>query len=742
MRLSAVAAAFLSFLSILASAQEAPSPEPTDQDVEELMALINEVIVSASRWEQILSKAPAKIVVITADEIRNRGYRGIDELFHDIAGVDVTKGRGVEWTTIYMRGMRTENTDRFLLIWDGVIQNDTWKYNVWVSRQYPLTNIDHIEIMYGPSSLLYGANAFAGIINVILKKPSEVNGMAVNVMAGSYNTRLAELNFGKQYGDWRFMANGRWFLSDEMDMSGKYWIDNAGRRRYHDFQLARDGRRDPSHPSGYDARLKVLGGVPHQTFDGKDVPFDGRPYGDTKDWFMQGGIGYKAFELRAFYWYRQEIEDNWYVPLRRMHGPWTPTGSAVYLTHEAQLPRNMFLTSSVRTSHAGLYDDYSYDGAFIRTIDDNTKGPPDNLVVSGLNDSPVEWYSLSNREWRAGQQLNLTGSRYDLKLVLGWEYTATKNYEDYNRRALSSQPFNYTPQHKERNRAAFVNAQLNPHRLFSVAGGLRYDYNYLSGEDGGFGNLITGRAAGIFTPSDKHTVKLIYGQAFQAPSPWHKFARVPRDRELQNPNLKPEKLSSVELVYDFNPSLQWRNSLAVYSTRISDLIAGVNVPFGSTTTQQHQNSGGLKIFGQEFESRYYFDARNSIYANATFSRTEKDNGDRQGDLAPFKANLGADLVLRGRYGLNLRGHYVSGRDTITKVDPKTHGASRVDGYFAADAAFTWMEVAKNLDFRAVVNNLFDTQYYDPGVRTADGRGFNGMIIQEGRRGYLGVSYRF
>ncbi len=726
-RISLSLTLLLLFIGPTGSAQES-------QDDKELMALLNNAIVSASRWEQTESKAPAKIVVITAEEIRKRGYRGIDEIFHDIAGVDISKGRGVEWTTLFMRGIRTDNTDRFLLIWDGIIQNDIWKNNAWISRQYPLLNIERIEVMYGPSSLLYGANAFSGIINIILKKPADVNGTAVRVTTGSYGTRAAEMNYGKQMGDWRVSANGRWFVSDEMNMNNKTWVDNAGRTRYQNWILSRDGARTSS--GDYVSGLKVVNGIPHQSYDGQDVPFDGTVYGDTKDWFLQAGVGYKSLELRAFYWYRDEIEDDWYTPLRRMHGPWVPTGSAIYLTHDTQLPKNMFLHSYVRTASSGL-DDYSRDGGFSRNISNNLSDP-NNLKTTNLG--VMTWYALYNRDSRAGQQLNIAKPNYDV--VVGWEFTAIKSYEDYNIRTLQSKPFQHSPQHRERNRAAYVNAQFNPDPKFSIAGGVRYDYNYLAGEKGGFGDLLTYRAAGIYAPSDKHTLKLIYGQAFQAPSPWQKFATVVGERDLQNPNLSPEKLRSLELVYEFAPTLEWRNSISVYRNRVSDLIVGTAVPFGNGTTLQNNNSGGLKIFGQEVESRYYFNAKNSIYANATFSKTELDNGSRQGDLAPFKFNAGADWMLHDRYAINVRGHYVSARDTINKNSPNIYTAKRVGAYETLDGSFTWMNIAKNLDLNATVNNLFDKQYYDPGVRSGDGRTYNAMIIQEGRRGFIGLNYKF
>lgn len=735
---SVVSFLFLALVGATPLVAQETKPPTEEESFDELVNLLNTPVISASKSEQTTATAPAKIVVITSDDIRLRGYMGIDEIFNDIAGVDVAKGRGVEWETLFMRGIRTENTDRFLLIWDGVIQNDTWKYNVWISRQYPLMNIDRIEVMYGPSSLLYGANAFSGIINVILKKPKDVNGFHVLANGGSYNTGLTEVNYGKERGDWRFMANARYFRSDEMDMSHVTWKDNAGRTRYQDWVLSRDGARDAN--GNYVTGLKVVDGIPHQRFDGKDIPFDGSPYGETRDWMLQGGVGYKGMELRAYYWYRREIEDAWYIPLRRMHGPWTPTGMAIYFTHDTTFGNGLAMKTFVKRISSGLDVDWSYDGAFTRIIDNNLNNP-NNLKSSSLG--TMTWYGLYSQEYRAGQQLNYNKIA-NLDLVGGWEYTKSKNYEDYNTRILTSAPWTYTHQHDERNEAVFANGQWSaPSKVFSVAGGLRFDHNYVHGEKGGFGNLWTKRMAGIWSPADQHRLKLIYGEAFQAPSPWHKFATIAGERDLQNPTLKPEKLKSTELIYEFIPTQKWRNSLSVYKIKVTDIIATKAVPFGSGTTLQNNNVGSLEIRGEELETRYFLDARRSIFANATWSKTEfADTGARQGDLAPFKANAGAEFLLKNRFGVDLRTHFVSARDTINKNSPNIYTAKHVDAAFTADAAFTWLNLVNRLDVKAQLYNIFNEKYYIPGLRSGDGRTYNAMIQQEGFRGYVGVTYRF
>lgn len=749
-------------------------------DMSELLALLNTPVVSASKSEQSIGQAPAKIVAITAEDIRRRGYQDLEEIFHDLAGMDFAFGRGVEWSTIFMRGMRTDNTDHFLMIWDGVIQNDTWKYNVWISRQYPLLNIERIEVMYGPSSLLYGANAFGGIVNVILKKPKDVNGVAVQANGGSFRTKMVEVNFGKESGDWRFSANARSFRSDEMDMNGKSWVDNAGRRRYYNLvynPAAAPGERNDFSTSFPAAQ--VVNGVPQWVVGGQLQPLPLRAYGDTKDWWIQAGVGYGDFELRAYFWSRQEMEDSWYTPIRRMHGPWTPTGSAIYLTHDKKLGESLSMKSYLRTVTSGLDPDLSYDGGFGRRIRDLTDPEDlkvrntfsvDNTVVNGspLGVPSFLYYKLSNREWRAGQQFNFGVPR--VNSVFGWEYVSSRNYEDYNTRGTTtgtwgypaavpnaryvSNAWIYTPQHDERNFAAFANAQVDPAPILSLAAGFRYDYNYLAGEKGGFGHLYTGRLAGILTPNDQHRFKVIYGQAFQAPSPWQKFSTVPGDRAAGGALLKPERLASTELIWEFAPVQKWRNSLSLYYNQITDQIL-LGSRDAVTGLNKQENKGGLRIFGQELESRYFFDAKNSVYFNATSNRSKiPDTGINQGGLANTKANLGADLLFRGAWSLNLRGHYMSNRDVTQLVGPPNRPASLLpnglvgsaaqtaEAYFTADAVLTWLGVVKGLDVRMAVYNLFDKEYFDPGTRVPDGRGNNSLIVQQPRRAFLGVAYKF
>jgi outer membrane receptor for ferrienterochelin and colicins len=710
----------------------AQDPEPGDAAYLRLFYSDSEV-VSASKASQKIGEAPAKIVVVSAEQIRDRGYVDLEEILHDLAGFDFNKGMGVDWSTIFMRGIRSDNSDRFLLIWDGVIQNDVWKQNNWLSRQYPLSNIQRIEVMYGPSSLLYGANAFAGIINIILKREKDVDGVSVWGMGGSFTTRMFEFDFGKEAGPWRFMANGRFYASDEMDFNGKYWVDRAGRKRTYNQNLK---KMVPGYSPTDLADLDGDGYYEVST-DGRRTRYDGRTENPTSDWFLQAGLGYGDFNLRAYAWRRDEAEDPWYTSQKRSKDHFIVSGNAVDLTFDRPLSQawSNHTYAIMRTSGV---DPDSATPSF-KAYFTNDANDPRDLSIYSLGS--YTYYHLFAREYRLGTQFNF--SKGDKSAILGAEYTRSDYPEDYSTRTLTWEPWNPTGRHDERNLAAFANAQAKIGQKFSVAGGLRFDHNSLAGESGGFGNLVTGRAAAIFAPDDRQTLKLIYGQSFQEPDPWHKFSLDRGIRDLRSPELKPEKLRSLELDYDFGVSDRWRGSIALYRTRISDLIRLVDVPYGADTTNQFKNIGELEVRGLELESRCLLSERTSLFVNAT-ATTSKDpqTGRKTGDIAPFKANAGLEASLGRGWSASLRAHWVCARDTVNFDSDSIYVVRRVDAYVTADLALRKRDLAPGLDLTISLYNLFNVTYYDPGPRSADGKGYNGATIQEPFHVLVGLTYRF
>ncbi|HXO27676.1 MAG TPA: TonB-dependent receptor plug domain-containing protein, partial [Thermoanaerobaculia bacterium] len=154
-------------------------------------------VTSVSKSSESLREAPATVVVVTADEIERRGYLDLEQVLHDLPGFDISRTGDLVYSSIFQRGFRAQG--RNLLLLDGVEQNDISSNAAQLSRQYALSNIDRVEVVYGPASTMYGANAFTGVINIITKEPETLIpedkrlGFTVQAAAGGLHTRYADL---------------------------------------------------------------------------------------------------------------------------------------------------------------------------------------------------------------------------------------------------------------------------------------------------------------------------------------------------------------------------------------------------------------------------------------------------------------------------------------------------------------------------------------------------------------------
>ena len=192
-----------------------------------------QVVTSVSKKAESIYEAPATIIVISRDDIQKRGYNDLVELLKDVPGFDLTMFYGPEYTNVYQRGFRQNNSEKTLLLFDGIEENDLWTNWAYIDRQYPLSNIERVEIIYGPASTMYGPNAFAGVINVIMQnsadaiKPGKSIGISAHADYGTYNTTTIDLSISGKRRSISFTVTGRLYHSDEMDLSSqKYFSYN------------------------------------------------------------------------------------------------------------------------------------------------------------------------------------------------------------------------------------------------------------------------------------------------------------------------------------------------------------------------------------------------------------------------------------------------------------------------------------------------------------------------------------
>jgi len=193
-------------------------------------------VSSVSKKAEDLNTAPATVKLITKEDIQNRGYIDLIDLLNDLPGFDISKIFAVTYANVYQMGFRQENTERTLFMVDGVEENDLWLNWAYISRQYPLSNIKAVEILYGPSSIMYGPRAFVGAINVITYSPKEKPKDSLqkeddsekgnqkfylhgNTQAGNLNTQAADLTLGLRGQSAALQVTGRYFKSNEHDLS-------------------------------------------------------------------------------------------------------------------------------------------------------------------------------------------------------------------------------------------------------------------------------------------------------------------------------------------------------------------------------------------------------------------------------------------------------------------------------------------------------------------------------------------
>jgi outer membrane receptor for ferrienterochelin and colicins len=201
-----------------------------DYSLEELM---NVEVVSASVSKQTLSAAPSTVLVITSQQIDERGYEELSDVLRDVPGIDLIHLHGYVPTYIYFRGMYGADNLRALLMIDGIPENNIAGTNNLAGPAYSLHNVERIEIIYGPSSSVYGANAFGGAINIITKKAETINGLKLQRGQGNLNTSFEKAAYGIKKGpvDLSFSGSlyrteGPIFKGKGLNYSGSY-VDNA-----------------------------------------------------------------------------------------------------------------------------------------------------------------------------------------------------------------------------------------------------------------------------------------------------------------------------------------------------------------------------------------------------------------------------------------------------------------------------------------------------------------------------------
>ena len=698
-------------------------------------------ITTGSIKEENRRSAPSNLTVITPQMIEERGYKTLVDICQDIPGFDfmMYNDGGGEYPTFNMnRGMGEVGNSEILVMVDGIIQNQiSFNWSMLWTYENILIDIDRIEIIQGPGSVMYGAQAFSGIIHIVTKK--NFNGIHANAFYGSHSTRGMEVFAGTKIGK-------------EANLS----------LALHQYHSEGDNGQDRYDPGSYFKNIRYPASLLYNyNVAGEFVTNTSNPRGGTyvNDGFntqhdnvaIRSKLSFKNMELGFFlsdftraygsavvaYEYDLNDKENT-THYQNYH---------IYASHTAQISAKLSLKSDLvyratnvipdggfkylyqfpdlQKNYAGYSNQTYFEERLLYDLNAN------NDLSFGLK------FSLSN----ANNRIVSLGDYPNEKYSTDWSWDIAADGGGLNQTK-------YYPNFWVKEIAFFTHWNHQFNNKLSSSAGIRYDYN------SDFGSIVNPRLALNYNPSDYLSTKLMYGRAFRQPSIFELFSEF-----RGNPNLVPQNIQTIELQL---ASLFNDDKLAIkmnaYYSLINDLIGQVEDP-AMPSGERYENIGKQKIGGISASAYYQISRSIRLYSNYNLINGINNKGafytiDR---TAKHKVNAGINIKLfDDRLTSDLRMNYVGKRKA-----PESNSWLQTyeNGYAPSYTKANWVlsyQLSRQLLGQIIINNAFNTQYY--GVGHESGSGFiddynyqsnvnpDGVIPayhpQPGRTVFVNLIYKF
>lgn len=168
-----------------------------------LTDLMNQEVVTASKFVQRSAETASSISVITSEDIHNFNYATLGEALNSQRGMYLSNDRNYQYVGSRGFSRPTDYNNRIVIMIDGHILNEIVYGSAFMGNELGLNlrNVDKIEIIRGPGASLYGSGAMLNIVNVIMKKGSATDGIDVSAGAGSFGKKDISAAFGKKVKD-------------------------------------------------------------------------------------------------------------------------------------------------------------------------------------------------------------------------------------------------------------------------------------------------------------------------------------------------------------------------------------------------------------------------------------------------------------------------------------------------------------------------------------------------------------
>jgi iron complex outermembrane receptor protein len=438
-----------------------PIPDLSGLSLKELQQLTIDSVYTASKYQQKTTEAPASVTIVTSSEIERYGYRTLAEILRSVRGFYITYDRNYSFLGARGFARPGDYNTRLLLLIDNHRVNDIIFDGALIGTEFPLDVdlIDRIEIIRGPSSSLYGTNAFFGVVNVITKRGGDLDGATASGELASFGTQRGRVTYGKKFPK-----------GVEMLLSSTFYGSQGQRNLFFkEFN-------DPATNHGIAENADSDGFVnSFGKFSFRDFTFHGL-YGSREKAIPTASFGTVFNDSRT-----RTIEKRGYFDLQ----------------HERAFSNQWELNSRL------YYDRYGYDGDYIYESEDENSPLTINRDLARGN-----WWGS---EFKASRRLK---AKHNLTLGAEYRHNFQQDQANYDENTF---PMYLDDQRSSRNWALYVQDEYAISKKLILNAGLRLD-RYDT-----FGSTVNPRLGLIYSPSSRTTVKLLYGHAFRAPSFYELF---------------------------------------------------------------------------------------------------------------------------------------------------------------------------------------------------------------------------
>ncbi len=586
--------------------------------------LLEQVVLSAGRFEMQPGEIPQKIIGLTRDEVQLNAPQTSADLLESSGQVFVQKSQ-LGGGSPMIRGFAT---NRLLITVDGV------RMNTAIFRSGNLQNIisvdplavEKTEVILGPGSVVYGSDAVGGVMNFHTLKPSFKKGN--NNFSGTAYSRYATANNEKTiHGDvnystekWAFVTGITYSDFDDLRM-GANGPDDYLREEY----IVRENGNDVT-KKNEDSRLQKFTGynqvnllqkIRHIPHDDWDLSL-GLIYSETSDFPRYDRLTQKREgQFRSVEWY--------YGPQKWFMG-------------------NFKIN---KTGHGSLYDKAQLTAAYQFFEESrNNRGFGETRLYSGTEN--VDAYSLNldfEKDFKESQFFY--GGEYVFNLV-----NSTASVQDILSEEVQSDATRYPDASTWQSLAAYASYQWKITTDLSFQSGVRYNHIFSkadfinSGYDFPFekANLNTGALTGNAGINWKQNRffrwKFNLSTAFRAPNIddiGKVFDSEPGAVVVPNPDLKPEYAYNAELGLDWTPSQNLRFSATGYYSLLEDALVRRDFSLNGETeieyqgepsrVQAIQNTAKARVYGLEAGAEYNISVALRFSSHFNFTKGEEnDNG--------------------------------------------------------------------------------------------------------------------